>query len=185
MMTSLGLIAEDRTDVETLKVLIRRTWEMQRVEPVRITARASKGCSKLVRKASKWMRELASSGCERVILVHDRDRHDELQLRTKLERIEVPAGVRRLLCIPVEELEAWFWSDPGVLSVVSRGSCGDDCPSPHLIAAPKEELRRLSSNGGRKPLYSTAENPRLAALLDMGLCARRCPAFAELQGFVL
>lgn len=131
---------------------------------------------------------LEADGCVAAIIVHDLDRNpanntlnDEAKLRSALEAIEVPRGLERIVCIPVEELEAWFWADPDVLALVGNGSAA---ASPHLIKQPKERLIALSRGANQKPRYSTNDNERLATKLNLGLCATRCPSFRAMRDFV-
>lgn len=183
-----GVLGEDRSDVETLATLVRR------IVPgvgVRQRAPATGGCSMLRRKLPTFMRELALQGCGAIVVVHDLDRspdngelNDEAALRTKLAGLRPPEGVERLICIPIEELEAWFWADQGVLDLVGRG-LGQAHPSPHRIARPKEKLYGLSMRAHRKPIYSTNMNPLLAEKLALEVCADRCPSFRELRDFLL
>ena len=182
----IGLIAEDRTDCETLVVLIRRVAEVQ----IGIDQYPADGCGALRRKAAKWLALMASDGCEAAVLVHDLDRdpnnhelNDEGALRQRLADIAVPKGLRRLICVPVEELEAWFWSDPALIERVGRGR-GKASTSPHSIRQPKEQLQRLSAEANGKPRYNTNHNAELARSLDLERCASRCPAFRELRDFV-
>lgn len=187
---SFGVLAEDDTDCAAVGVLVRRAAREVSDLPVGLRRFAAAGCSKLKRKAEPQIRAMAREGCAAAILVHDLDRNpdnsqlnDEAALRAQLEAIAVPAGLARLICIPVEELEAWFWSDPAVVEEVGRGK-GKAHPSPHLIARPKEALIRLSMAGDKKPRYSTNDNPKLAAKLDLDLCAKHCRAFRDLRAFV-
>jgi len=134
------------------------------------------------------MRDLALKGCNFIVIIHDLDRgrntqlNDEKALRSHLNAYEVPAGVQRTICIPVEEMEAWWWSDPKVVKRVGRGK-GSAIASPHSKAQPKEALQRLSCDVGGKPLYSTNENPGLAEEINLELCAKRCQSFADLRDF--
>jgi Domain of unknown function (DUF4276) len=124
------------------------------------------------------------------VLLHDLDRNskngelnDEPSLRHELEAIAVPRSLSRLVCIPVEELEAWFWADPKVVEKVGRGK-GKAHATPHSIKRPKEALMRLSSGENRKNRYTTNDNKRLAELLDLQLCAKRCASFRTLAEFI-
>jgi hypothetical protein len=182
---SLGVIAEDDTDFEVIQVLAGRISGN-----IRVRRRVAQGGSNIRRKAAVWMRQLAEEGCRRLVILHDLDRNpannalnDEARLRQVLTAIPVPPGVQRVVCIPVEEIEAWFWSDPVTVREVGRGS-GVASPSPHLIRKPKEALVRLSQTAGGKPRYSTNVNPDLAKMLDLDLCARRCPSFQMLRSFL-
>ena len=179
----IGVIAEDDTDCDVVSVLVRRILPPP-LARLRVMRRRAEGCASLRRKAKAWMRDLAASGCTSVVLLHDCDKNDESTLRSALARIETPSSIARLICIPVEELEAWFWSDPVVVTEVGRGT-GKVVPEPHRLKDPKEALIRLSRDEGRKPLYSVNDNKELAELLDLDLCERRCPAFRDLRQFVL
>jgi hypothetical protein len=134
------------------------------------------------------MRELAERGCGFIVIIHDLDRgrnmqlNDEKALRDHLHTHQVPAGVHRSICIPVEEMEAWWWSDPDLVKRVGRGK-GKAIASPHLKASPKEALQRLSCDAGGKPLYSTNDNPSLAKAVNLDLCAKKCHSFASLRDF--
>ena len=185
-MSRLGILAEDDTDCRTVEELVRRVA----AQNIGVEKRKAGGCAPLRRKAGAWMRELEGAGCSAVVVVHDiyrdpvsRQLKSVAKLREELVAQAAPTGILHLVCIPVEEIEAWFWSDPKVVKKVGRGT-GAAHPSPHNIASPKEALQRLSRNAGNKPLYSTNDNPKLAKLLDLELCAKRCPAFAELAAFV-
>jgi Domain of unknown function (DUF4276) len=91
--------------------------------------------------------------------------------------------VKRHICIPVEELEAWFWSDPDVVRYVGQGK-GEAKVNPHLIIKPKEELIKLSLGANKRPRYSTNMNVELAEILNLELCATRCPSFKNLLNFL-
>ncbi len=134
---------------------------------------------------------MLNTGCNAFIIVHDLDRNpqndslnDEATLRETLEasasKVE---GINKHVCIPVEELEAWFWSDPDVVKHVGRGK-GEAKANPHLIIRPKEELIRLSKSENRKPRYSTNTNVELAEMLNLELCSNRCPSFKNLLSFL-
>lgn len=188
--SSIGVIVEDQTDLGAIKSIIRRLLS----DPARkVLGKASKGCSMMRRKAKANVLLLVQRGCDAIIIVHDLDRNpqnqqlnDKDKLRHKLEStIEVPDGIQRCICIPVEELEAWFLADASVVSKVSRGSCSRPYPSPELVAKPKELLFRLSRDSRGKARYSTNDNEVLAKELDLDICAERCPSFAELRDFVL
>jgi hypothetical protein len=181
-----GVLAEDDTDVAVIRVVVQRLVGRH----VAVKGRAGSGCANLRRKAARWMAELADGGICDIILLHDLDRdpwtnalRSESELRRRLSEMPVPPSVERLICIPVEEIEAWFWSDTVVVKQVGRGK-GEGVPSPHLKSSPKDALIRLSLAANGKPRYSTNDNPRLAETLDLDVCASRCPSFRELRDFV-
>ena len=180
-----GILAEDDNDCEVIDVLIRRLLIAggARAGGWKVHHRSGHGCSKLRRKAEPWMRDLAARGCTGLILVHDRDRDEEERLRQQLCSIPVPQGARRLICIPVEEIEAWFFASRETLRLHIDPEARDH-PSPHLIPSPKEKLIAMSRGANRKPRYSPNDNAKLAESLELDVCAHRCPAFRELRRFV-
>ena len=126
------------------KMLERKKW-------------VSRGSGMLKRKLKSQLKVLSSRGCNRFIIIHDLDRNpqnnllnNEAQLRQILE--QESSNLKEStkdICIPVEELEAWFWSDPNVVKHVGRGK-GKEHNNPHLISKPKEALIRLSCGGKQK-----------------------------------
>lgn len=185
-----GVLCEDKTDFETLRELISRIARVAGAKPgdFGFGRRYGNGCGNLRRKARVWAQELVDEGCEAIILVHDLDRvrnklNDEDELRQMLERIPMPAAASTHLCIPVEELEAWFFSCPTVMRKLS-GEDGHTHPSPHNIAGPKEQLMRLSRGKNKKPRFSTNDNPDYAKILNLEACAGACRSFRELRDFV-
>lgn len=188
-MTSLriGVVAEDETDAKTLRVLVQRLRGREVAVPVRFGG----GCGEILRKGERYMRDLVRDGCQGLILVRDLDRdsrngqlNDKDACRRQLEAIPGHAGALRHICIPVEELEAWFWADEQVIRKVGRDAALKAHASPENLRQPKEALMRLSRAGGQRPRYATTDNPDLAKDLDLDLCARRCPAFRQLRDFV-
>jgi len=189
----IGVLTEDPTDAETIEVLIRRIASDRGAAPgdLGLRSRCGGGCAHLRNKAQAWMKQLVElDECDALVLVHDLDRNpqngqlrDERELRRILTQIPAPARVAPHLCIPVEELEAWFFASERVLLEICREPTPAH-PSPHAIPCPKEALQRLSKGANRKPRHSTNDNPRYAELLELDACARRCPAFHALREFI-
>jgi hypothetical protein len=184
----IGLLTEDRTDSDTLTEIVRRVVG----DEVGVRRRYGGGCSQLVRKAAVWMAELADDGCSALVLVHDLDRNpannmlnNEAELRRLIARATAPAGLRPHICIPIEELEAWFWSDPEILERIAPGlGRAQASPAPHTIQKPKEKLWHLSARAHRNARYTPQFNRELARSLNLDLCAQRCPAFRDLRAFL-
>lgn len=183
----IALIAEDDTDCDTVRKIIHRVLG----QGTRTKPWASKGCSTLRRKLPAKLKAMSKEGCNAFIIVHDLDRNpennslnDAVKLRDALERAASEVEhINRHICIPIEELEAWFWSDPDVVRHVGRGK-GEARLHPHLINKPKEQLIRLSVGENRKPRYSTNMNVELADRLNLNLCSERCPSFRNLLDFL-
>jgi len=91
-----GILAEDKTDADTIGVLIRRIATERAgasASAIGIRTRSGAGCAQLRKKASVWMQEMVViHECGALILVHDLDRdphngqlRDESHLRQQLE----------------------------------------------------------------------------------------------------
>lgn len=184
----IAVIAEDETDCNTIKKVIHRVLG----EDIKIKPWASKGCSVLKRKLTAQMKELSRRGCNVFVIIHDLDRNpktgslnneNELReiLKSKIDEAKLIG--ENYICIPVEELEAWFWSDPEVVAYIGQDK-GKAHPNPHQIKSPKEKLMALSIGENRKPRYSTNMNPELAEKLNFELCSARCPSFKNLLNFL-
>ncbi len=124
-MSAFGIMGEDKTDVLTLEVILRRLIPREVAIKGRHPPKGAAGCAALRKAAKTYMKDLKASGCTAMILLHDLDLNsannelnDEARLRARLAAIPVPSGIERLICIPVEELEAWFWADKNVLDRV-------------------------------------------------------------------
>lgn len=185
----IGVIAEDRTDLDTMRVIIQRILGPN----TGVKGKPGGGCARARRKAGAWLTIMANKGIRRVVILHDLDRNPNngalnchSSLRRTLERIRVPPNINRYICIPVEELEAWFWSCETTLSSVA-GKPTSAAHHPENIIQPKEALYRLSrrGRGSRVSHYSTNDNPRLAQSLDLDACAQRCASFEGLRDFLL
>ena len=183
----IALIAEDNTDCEAVREIVHRVLG----EKTQTKKWPSKGCHHLRRKLSAKMMILSNEGCNAFIIVHDLDRNpangslnDEAKLRTNLAKsITKFDKIKKHICIPIEELEAWFWSDPTVIQDLG-GQKAKAHPNPESIIKPKEKLIELSKGKNRKTRYSTNENSRLAKMLDLDICSQRCPSFRKLREFL-
>lgn len=182
-----GVIGEDPSDVETLKVLIRRLANNERV---RVFTKGYAGCGEMLRKGASQLKLFSEKGAVRFIVCYDADRarpeDRELEARRKIWNKAVDAGVGGNCCIvvPVQELETWILADLSSVSKVIRSWAPQDVASPELINDPKEYLERLSRQH-QKPRYIHAlHNQKIALYLDLEKVAMKCRSFAPLSEFV-
>lgn len=188
----IGLLTEDETDAHAVGILVRRIAESAKAPVPGLNKYWGKGCARIRKKAEAQMAEMANRGCSAAVIVHDLDRNpqnhqlnDPNALRNELEIIVVPKGLVRHVCIPVEELEAWFWADEVTVKLATNDNkIARAHPSPHLIAKPKEEFERLSRGTNGKSRYNTNKNPDLAKILDLAICEKRCRSFQDLANFI-
>jgi hypothetical protein len=187
--TKIGIICEDENDFLAVSTIIRRVLD-QDANKVAFKKRFDGGCSFIIRKAERWMSELSDVGCKFIIIVHDLDlnpitnmQNDYSKLYAKLSSFNVPKDVaERLICIPVEEIEAWLWSDTRIIQELSKGNKKSH-HNPSRIRKPTEELIRISRHSRSKPLYSKNALPVLAEKLNIEECSRKCESMRDLVNF--
>lgn len=180
----IGVIAEDKSDVESARVLIRRITQR---EDIGVRHFIGTGCGKIKRKANSWAQNLRDKGCRLLILIHDLDRAELDKLQQALKGALDPCPMEPyLICIPVEEMEAWWLSDP---QAIKRALSLPRAPKikghPESISSPKEHLaklvRRCSNN--KKTFLNTKHNAIIAGELDLKK-ARKCSSFVPFYDFV-
>jgi len=184
---AIAVIAEDRTDCETFRNIVHKVLGKQTT----VRQWGANGCSILKRKLPATLKTLHSTGCNAFIIVHDLDRNpqnnslnDEKVLRQDLEVASSELKIiNKHICIPIEELEAWFLSDPSVIEHIGKIQ-GKEYSNPESISKPKELLIKLSVGENKKYRYTTNMNPGLIEILNFDLCARRCAAFKNLLSFL-
>lgn len=136
---SIGIISEDDSDFETVRILIKRILGKNNIN---FKKAIGNGCGKLKRKALDYAISLVKRGCDMIILIHDLDRNDYNALQLELERKLCDAPVdKKLVCIPVEEIEAWLICDPKSIKHVLKLNREPKFKGlPETIQSPKEKL---------------------------------------------
>ena len=180
-----GIIGEDASDVNVLKVLVRRLRQDAGV-PIKVKGYA--GCGEMLRKGVAQLCAFADLGCTRFIICHDADGPDPAERFHRVNQELVrPAGIAGRCCvvIPVQELEAWILADIQAVTNVFASWHPESVANPESIQSPKEHLERLSRALNLRPRYSHAtHNERVAKYLDLAMVKRKCPSFRPLQEFV-
>ncbi len=180
-----GVIGEDRSDVETLTVLIRR---LAKDDGVPVKRKGYGGCSQMLRKGAKQLKLFLGLGCDRFIVCYDADRENpKLRYEQVAEMVVKPSGLSNLMCIliPVQELEAWILADVSAGANIFQNWDVKEISNPEGIANPKEHLEKLSKKGSR-PRYSHAtHNEKIASHVDLDKVQQKCPSFLPLVHLVV
>lgn len=184
-VTCIGIIAEDNSDFETAKILIKRILNK---DNLCFKKAVGNGCGKLKRKALDYVIDLKRRGCDMVILIHDLDRNDHRDLYEELmNKIENAPLDKKLICIPIEEMEAWFLGDPdGIKATFNLTRRPRFNGRPETISSPKETLGEqiyLCSNKSTIFL-NTKHNQKIAERICLETVKQRCPSFKQLHTFV-
>ena len=88
MAVVLGVIAEDNSDVEVIRALVRRLS----TKTVKIKKFTGQGCGKIIGKCRRWTESLRDMGCTRMILMHDLDQKSLKTLREAIDEALAPVA---------------------------------------------------------------------------------------------
>ena len=180
-----GVLGEDASDFETLKVLIRRLADDEKT-PVK--GKGCKGGAELLKHGWRDLKSLAGLGCTHFVIAHDADQKPVKEVERELAaKIIKPSGVKTGICllVPVQEIEAWLLADLAAASKIFPGWRPQSEANPESLARPKEHLEKLSRQQGGRPRYSHAtHNPKLAEHVNLAEVAKRCQSFLPLEAFV-
>jgi hypothetical protein len=181
----LGVIAEDKSDVDTLKNIISNVLNNS---SIKVKPKLGKGCGKIKRKCKSWANELKDMGCTRLIILCDCDNNDPHVLMEELKKSLGPAPIsKHIISIPIQELEAWLLSDPNGLKVSLnlryKPQIRGDLES---IQSPKEFLGNVVKKYSAKKIkyVNTIYNDKIAKYIDVNEIYRKCNSFKPLFNFV-
>lgn len=179
------VLAEDDTDFQTFKVIIRR---LLGDAGITIKGRGYDGCGDMLNKGARFLAALNPPENFRCIVVHDCDGVGaEERQKQVVQRIFAPAKVRAKcgVVVPKEEVEAWILADLDSLSaVIPNWKSPLNYARPEEIRNPKEQLHRLARDAKSRPRITEANNPKLASALRLDIVASKCPSFQSLVDVV-
>ena len=183
MSKLIGIIAEDMSDVEVIKILLKKI-ATRRFATVQFVG---KGCGPLKRKIPGWCAAFKNKGVKSVLIVHDLDRNNALELHDKLSKL-VPDLVfaHTAIVIAIEELEAWLLSDmQAIKDALNLVSIPRVINHPENIASPKEHLGDIikTHSKGRLKIYSnTIHNSLIANKIEISELSK-CVSFSKFNDF--
>jgi len=181
----IGIIAEDESDYKSFRILICRITKNY---SLKFNGLYPGGCNEIRRKALAYAENLKTKGCNVLIFIHDLDRNTlknlKKEINDKLINNPIP---EYLICIPIEEIEAWFLSDPeGIKKALKLRSFPRVSGLPEDISSPKEKLgdyvRKASS--GKKDYINTTHNQMLAEKVSIEIMNEKCKSFKEFYDFI-
>lgn len=184
-----GIIAEDDSDIQCLKVLIKR---IKQDSSLTIKGKGYKGCSHMLRKGFNQLKAYHKLGVTHFVICHDKDRATEQNRYNEVfDKVVKPSGIHKsnnkiCILIPTEEMEAWILADiEAVTKVIPLWKPSEKFTSPESIESPKEKLTKLSRTESSKPLYNyVTHNQKVFEHIDLETVKNKCPSFAKLYEFV-
>lgn len=180
-----ALIGEDKSDADTIKVLIKRLANNERMT---IKTKGYSGCGEMLRKGARDLKLFESLGCTHFVVSYDADNHDPQARKDEvIQKVVKPSGINNHVCvvIPVQELEAWLLADIEAASAIFKGWQPKPVKNPELISEPKEYLEKLSRQSNKKPRYVHAiHNEKMAWKVDLDKVQQKCKSFHPLMAMV-
>jgi hypothetical protein len=184
---SVGIIAEDKSDVECIKILARKIADKK---PIAFPFFSSRGSGDLrnIKKVSAWSKALFEKGCKYLLLVHDLDQRNYRELyKTLVTVISASIIPDNIICIPVQEIEAWFLSDEAaILAFCHASRLSRKIPAnPENIDSPKEYLRKLIYDTSKNKIsFIEIMNQKLADFVNIEQIIAKCPSFSPLKELI-
>ena len=182
MSECIGIIAEDKSDIAVLKMIIRKYLDEHEFK---VKKHLGKGSSGIRNKCGRMASRLKTRGCGHLFVVHDLDDHDEKKLRTHLESQIRDSGFRNtLILIPVLEIEAWLLSDPmAIKSTFHLKIKPKVIPNTENVSDPKKFLRDIVWQLGKKRYLPTEHNEKIAEKMSRK-ALHQCKSFLPLEKYI-
>src|SRR6266403_5712319 len=108
MIRQLGIIAEDQSDVDIVHLVLKKSAK----KAFTVQKFIGHGCGKIRGKCRAWAENLCRRGCDRLVLIHDLDNKNAVELRNAIQAALAPCPVpKHVIVIAVQEVEAWLLAD--------------------------------------------------------------------------
>jgi hypothetical protein len=176
-----GVIGEEESDAEVIKVLVRK---LKNSQTLKFLCKGFCGDGELLKNGAKNLRAFKTQGCDKFVVCYDADGPDpakrhEAVVKKIIEAAEIASEY--FVVIPVQEIEAWILADIQAVTKVFTSWKPDPIKeNPEGITNPKERLISENRKYFGKPKYTpSVHNPRVAEHLDLHTVRKRCPSFEK------
>lgn len=179
----IGLIVEAQSDFETVKEIIAKISTKTKIV---LKKALGKGCGKIRVKCRRMAIDLDNKGCEGLIIIHDLDDNDELELRKRILYSINPNPIGDYaIVIPIKAIEAWLLSDMKAIMNVFNYKKGKikEIPNTEKIDKPKTYLTNLVNKRMKKRYLNTAHNSKIAKKMDLNKIMK-CKSFHPLLDYI-
>jgi hypothetical protein len=183
MTVIVGIIAEDKSDVDVIDVIISKCTKVK----YSTKSFVGNGCGRLRNKCRQWADNLRERGCSLLVFAHDLDANSHAQLRAILQAALGESPLRPfIIVIPVREIEAWLLADQkAICSAMNIRGTIKRIKNPEALLRPKESLRDIIYRASKKKItyLNTIHNEKIARQCELPNL-RRCESFKPLQKFI-
>lgn len=182
---TIGIIAEDKSDINSVAEIIYRIAKNRKIG---VKGMGNNGCGMLMRKCRDWAQNLHERKCSFLIVVHDSDNNNPNDIFKKIDNLldDCPIS-KKLISIPVEEIEAWLLSDSNAIKIGLKLKNNPVIPkSTELIHSPKEYLGKVVYKASRQEkIYdNTKHNVLIAKNISIETVKKTCPSFSPFFNFI-
>jgi Domain of unknown function (DUF4276) len=177
-----AVIAEDPSDFETLKALIKR---ISGNPSTSIKGKGYSGCAEMLRKGASLFDSL--NACTRYIICYDSDRDTVENRLQAIKEVFSRTKAKGEFCalIPKQEIESWILADlQSISKVIPSWRPTKEFHHPEEVDDPKEFVERLSREQQRPRYVHSIHNQRVAIHLDLAVVEKKCPSFKPLISIV-
>lgn len=182
---TIGIIAEDDSDVICARVFIHRITNNNKIK---IKKWAKNGCSMMIRKCKSWANDLHNRGCSLLIVIHDSDGNNPNEISKKInEQLSSCPIIKKVIVIPVQELEAWLLSDPdGIKKALKLKRDLNVKSNTESIDSPKEYLGKAIDRASNfeKIYTNTMHNEIISNIISIDIIKKKCPSFVPFYSFI-
>lgn len=184
MRTSIGIIAEDTSDVDVVDAVIEKISHV----PYKIERFVGNGCAKSGRNVAFGVQNLRDRGCRYLIVVHDADGTSATALRGQIVAALGASPIAPfIVIIPVQEIEAWLLADHEAIRRALRLPLTvNQVANPEAILRPKEKLRDLIFLKSKSKIryINSIHNKKIAKECSINKL-KRCNSFIPLSSFLM
>jgi hypothetical protein len=180
----IGLIVENQSDFDTITELSKKIPIKRKIT---FKKALGKGCGKVRLKCKRFAINLKNKGCHRLIIVHDLDDYNEINLKKQLQSLVKPYPQKNsVVIIPIRAIEAWLLADIKAIQTTFGYKKGKikAINDTERIQDPKNTLTKLINEKMKKPYLNTVHNQKIAKNIDINNLLK-CSSFIPLYEFLL
>ena len=174
-----AVLAEDQSDFQTLKALIKRVTQPN----MAVMGRGFTGVSELIKDAPKSLHALSRiRSLKTFIVCADADElKDDARRKEIQDKVLKNSPVNCTIVIPTWEIEAWIMADINAgAKIFGRWKAQEEISHPENIKDAKEHLERLCKKSTSPPYNHATHNQRIIEHLDLNKVYTRCKSFRPL-----